>query len=80
MTKQEYKKLSHNIRAEARNRARSKGCSTRSELHNLLCWCDDLTKDKYGSYHYTYDCIGDYDNGLVWRKAHNVCNNVYCFI
>lgn len=77
MTKQEYKQLSHDIRAVARKRAKY---STRSELHNLLCWCDDLTKDKYGSYHYTYDCIGDYDTGLVWRKAHNVCNNVYCFI
>ena len=77
MTKQEYKRLSHEIRAEARNRASG---STRNELHNLLCWADDLVKDKFGSYHYTYSCIGDYDYGLVWEKAYNVCNNVYHFI
>lgn len=77
MTKQEYKRLSHEIRAEARNRAKH---NTRSELHNLFCWCDDFTTDKFGKSHYTYCCIGDYFTGLVWEKAHNVCNNVYNFI
>lgn len=80
MTKQEYKQLSHTIRAIARERAKRIGGSTRNELHNLLCWADNLTKDKYGSYHYTYRCVGDYETGLVWEKAHNVCNNVYNFI
>ena len=69
MTKQEYKRLSHEIRAEARNRARSKGCSTRAEMHNLLCWCDNLSIDKYGNNLYKYSCVGSYENGLVWQKG-----------
>lgn len=80
MTKQEYKQLSHDIRDIARKRALSKGCSTRAELHNLFCWGDELNKDKFGNYHYTYNCIGDYEIGLVWEKTHNVCNDVYKFI
>lgn len=81
MTKQEYKRLSHNIRAFARKWASIHGrTSTRTEMHNVCYWQDTYAIDKYGRYQNTYDCIGDSDIGLVWRKAHNVCNNVYNFI
>lgn len=80
MNKSEYKKLSHDIRAEARKYALIKGCSTRAELHGLCYWRDTYEIDKYGKNQNTYDCVGDYDTGLVWRKRRNVCNNVYYYI
>lgn len=69
MTKAEFKKLSHDIRTDARKRAAAFGKSTRAELHNVCWWRDNCRIDKYGNYSYCkYYCIGDYDIGLIFGK------------
>ena len=75
MTKAEYKKLHHDIRLSCRNQARTKSettgreHTTRTEMHNLFLWADDLRKDKFGTWYFKYCCIGDYDTGLIFKKG-----------
>lgn len=76
MNKQEYKQLSHDIRTYCRREAAYKSektgkrYTTRGEMHNTLWWFDDLIySDCFGKRRYKYECIGDYDCGLIWFKT-----------
>ena len=75
MTRSEYKQLSHDIRKSCRDMARwntektGKTQTTRGNMHNIKLWVDNTNIDKYGNPLNKYECVGDYDTGLVWGKV-----------
>lgn len=75
MTRSEYKQLSHVIRKSCRDMARwytektGKTHTTRGVMHNVRLWADTYRTDKFGNSLHKYECIGDYDTGLIFGKV-----------